>query len=756
MDFDKYDLIITNKAQKVKYLKMASSFKKILNVKILTLNEFKDLFLGKVNPIYYKDIIKHFNLSISSLDSIVKYAYFNPDVWDYLTSNNYILSNKKFMLKIKNILVVDVLLDKYILELLKDYNICFYKDNSLVKNNKIYEFELLDDEISFVATKIINLLKKGVSSNSIKLVNVSNEMITPLKRIFALYGLNVFINQKRSIYSSLEIQRFFKDFYKLDLNLNVDKIKNVEIKTKLINIINKYNLSVGTIDFELLKYELKKTYYGCNKKKGSIELIEIEDVVMDDSTYFVMGFNEGVIPRIIKDEDYLNDLEKEQLNINTSYQINKYNNDLVLNKILHVNNMIISYHLKSFFDEFIPSHLVLDSKLEVIKNYKIDNCFSKKINVLKYGMMMDDLRKYNLRSSLLSDYYTTYKGELYNSYDNKFTGIKQNSLYEYLNNELLLSYSSLDNYFHCGFKYYIKNILGLEPYEETLAILIGNLFHLCLSKMYEKDFDLDAEYQKYLSDKNLGGEDKFFALKLKEDLKKIIEVIKKQESHSKLKDTLTEKKIYVDISDKIKVTFMGIVDKIKYDKDLNIMAIIDYKTGNIQTSLDNINYGFHLQLPVYIYLVNNEFKKSKIVGFYLQKILNSTSLDEDETSIFSKLKLDGYTLNDESIVELFDDTYLNSENIKSLRMSKTGWYKTAKVLSEDDINSISLLTKNLIESAKKSILAADFSINPKRIDNVLEGCKYCKFNDICYIKEKDIVDLKGKTQENILGGDIDA
>lgn len=756
MNFDDYDLIITNEAQKIKYLKTASSLKKILNVKILTLNEFKDSFLGKVNPIYYKDIIKHFNLSIFSLDSVIKYAYFNKEVWDYLTSNNYILSNKKFMLKVKNILVVDVFLDKYILDLLKDYNVSYYKEDSIVKNSKIYEFEFLDDEISFVATKIINLLKNGVSSNNIKLVNVSDEMVIPLKRIFSLYGLNIFIKQKRTIYNSLDIQRFLEDFYKLDLNLNVDKIKNKEIKTKLINIINQYNLTVGNIDLEILKYELKKTYYECKKKKDSIEVIEIEDVVMDDSTYFVMGFNEGVIPRTIKDEDYLNDLEKEKLNINTSYQINKYNNELVLNKILHVNNMIISYHLKSFFDEFIPSHLVLDSKLEVIKNCKIDTSVSKKMNVLKYGMLMDDLRKYNLYSSLLSDYYTTYKDELYNSYDNKFTGIKQNSLYEYLNNELLLSYSSLDNYFHCEFKYYVKNILGLEPYEETFAILIGNLFHLCLSKMYDNDFDLDDEYQKYLSDKNLDGEGKFFSSKLKEDLKKIIEVIKKQESHSKLKDTLTEKKIYVDISNNIKVTFMGIVDKIKYDKDLNIMAIIDYKTGNIQTSLDNINYGFHLQLPVYIYLVNEEFKQTKIVGFYLQKILNSTSLDEDDNSYLKKLKLDGYTLNDESIVELFDDTYLNSENIKSLRMSKTGWYKTARVLEEDDIKKISLLTKNLIESAKNSILSADFSINPKRIDNILEGCKYCKFNDICYVKEEDIVDLKGKKQADILGGDEDA
>ena len=78
----------------------------------------------------------------------------------------------------------------------------------------------------------------------------------------------------------------------------------------------------------------------------------------------------------------------------------------------------------------------------------------------------------------------------YLKYDNKFTKINVESLKKYKNNYLTLSYSSIDAYFHCAFKFYISNILKLNIYEENFMNYIGSLFHFVLSKYYEKDFDL--------------------------------------------------------------------------------------------------------------------------------------------------------------------------------------------------------------------------------------------------------------------------
>ena len=42
----------------------------------------------------------------------------------------------------------------------------------------------------------------------------------------------------------------------------------------------------------------------------------------------------------------------------------------------------------------------------------------------------------------------------------------------------------------------------------------------------------------------------------------------------------------------------------------------------------------------------------------------------------------------------------------------------------------------------RGIINANFMINPKRIGNDNVGCQYCHYRDICFMSEKDIVDLK--------------
>ena len=51
--------------------------------------------------------------------------------------------------------------------------------------------------------------------------------------------------------------------------------------------------------------------------------------------------------------------------------------------------------------------------------------------------------------------------------------------------------------------------------------------------------------------------------------------------------------------------------------------ITDYKTGNVTATLDNLNYGLNMQLPVYLYLIKNSNLGYNVMGIYLQKLLNT-------------------------------------------------------------------------------------------------------------------------------------
>ena len=79
----------------------------------------------------------------------------------------------------------------------------------------------------------------------------------------------------------------------------------------------------------------------------------------------------------------------------------------------------------------------------------------------------------------------------------KYNYIDFKDLEEYLKGKINLSYSSMNNYYLCAFRFYIENVLKLDPFTDTFAAFLGNLFHDCLSKMYEDGFDLKSNYEAY-------------------------------------------------------------------------------------------------------------------------------------------------------------------------------------------------------------------------------------------------------------------
>lgn len=207
---------------------------------------------------------------------------------------------------------------------------------------------------------------------------------------------------------------------------------------------------------------------------------------------------------------------------------------------------------------------------------------------------------------------------------------------------------------------------------------------------------------------------------------------------------------------------MGIIDKCMYSDDEEV-AIVDYKTGNPDINLFNVAYGIDMQLPIYWYLVKegNWFKNPKFVGFYLEKILHG-ELKRDRSRDYESCKLDnlklvGYSTNDKVRLEKFDATYENSEFIKSMRVKNDGeFYHYTKVLSDEILDMLVDYIDKIIEEDITSILEGDFAINPKQIGMDLVGCKYCKYSDICYMKNEDVVKLKEYSDLSFLGGDIDA
>lgn len=784
-------ILIVPSQIKEKILTEMDKKSKLFNVKLMEINEFKRkyFFDYTTETIFY--VMKHYNYDYEFSLDIINNLYF-------LSSENYDHEKLKFLLNIKNELINNNLLIfdnvfKIALENKKiyvygyDYINNFYKkafsalnvnyiDQNISKfNHDIMEFDTIQDEVIFVANKICELIENKIELNKIKIINPSSDYNATIKRIFNLFNLPFYFNNNYLI--STKISNNFFEILSNDIVETLEKLNetislNDELEqteyNQIVKICNKYNWCSNFLDIKNnLIYEFSNTKIDIKKEANYIEFVSLENnFFYDDEYVFLIGFNQNTYPKIVKDDDFLNDEVKKFLNLETTTEINKINYNILVNKLYSIKNLFISYKLKSPFNSFYRSQIIDDLNLNVVKNYNCNIHYSVLNDKLKLAITLDNYLKYGEESQDLELLYSNYPSINYKTYNNQYTKIDENLFRKYLNNKLSLSYSSINNFYKCSFRYYMENILNLQISSNEFSLFIGNLFHYILSIMYNGDFNFSDSFKTYVNENYEFNtyKERFFINKLKKELEFIIDNIKEQDKFTNFDSHKFEQLIKIDLSkDNYDITFKGIIDKISYKKEAGntLISIIDYKTGNPNLNLNNIIYGIDMQLCIYAYLSSKLklFANPLLVGIYLQKILNNEiNINKNKQYITMKqenLKLQGYSNSNESILKVFDNTYTDSKLIKGMKVSSKGFYAYSKVFDQAMLNSILNIVENNIDEARDKILNREFYINPKKIGvKNLIGCENCTYKELCFMTEDNIINLREYKNLEFLKDDV--
>ena len=776
-------IIICPNNIKDKIVKSISNLDKIYSYKIYSESEFKNaLFLNydyktilylskKLNKNYH--IVKEYLQAISYVDlksynskKLNNLVLLKKD----LIENNLVKENKniKNLIENKNIYVYGFdVIDKELLKALsyiKKYEII---NEDSFSNTKpiVYKFNTLEEEVEATCYEISKLLEQNIDINKIKIANANSDYNFTLQRYLKMYNIPFNKMDPSSLYS----YRCVKQFYDYCLNTNSLKQgldffltnykEEVVIYKKLLNISNDFVLfDFGDIK-DIFKEILKETTIK-EINKNAIEFIDLDNQIFDKDEYvFVLSINQSIYPKTYKDDEFLSDNEKIELNLDTSEEKNiasKIKFEKLLSKS---NNLFLSYKEKTSFANFNKSFVLEELKLKQ-EEYKKDFLisYSKQADKLKLAKIYDQIYKdtNELEVSVLSNNY-----ELdYKTYKHKFKKFSGSKIISYLKQtNKSLSYSSINNYFECGFKYYLNNILNLGEDKEIRSAKIGSVYHKILELSNLKDFDFEKTFEEQVLKEN-DVVTKFYLYKFKDALKDIIKLNKENLKDSLLTKQKNEQRVEVFLKDPTNIKFKGFVDKILYTTKDNktYVAIIDYKTGETEINLNKVKYGLSLQVPIYLYLLKNSniFDDVVFCGFYIQKLLPPTVEFKDgyENTIKSHIQLQGYSNSSKAILSVFDPHFSNSSLIKSMKENKDGSFnKYAKVLSNEEMDELSNLVKEKIEEAFKEICNCNFEISPKILEGKNQSCKYCEFKDCCYKLHDDNVylDSTEETEEEMVG-----
>ena len=741
---------------------------------IMSINELKRQLLFDYNEETLFYLVSKYHITKEIAKTYLENLYYLNDK-DSSNEKILFLTKLKKELEENNLLIFNPLFKEW----LKNYELCFYhltktnlvnnlylkcslitkvsEENFSDKKNTINYFKNLTmrEEVSNICNEIVKLIKKNIPYQKIYLTNINEEY----RNLFITYGkffnLNFSFTKTLNVYST-KIVKYFATHLKEDWQMIFEHLKKTlknpsdeKVYNALINFANKYLALEKNDDFYNYVLEsLKQITIKTDIPKNCIkDFAFLTGEVDQDSYIFLVNAKESCFPNLVKNYEYLTDQEKNNLNMLNIIEENQNILHDTLKRLNYYPNLTIS--LSALDDgKFYLAPILKEcslNEINILPNYNNSDLFNK----LTFASNMDLYYEYGIWDNSLDKLYSTYKDSNYKSYNHQF---KKFNIVKPINT---LSYSSLDLYNRCPFRFYLNSVLKINKTNPTFFQSIGTFYHHVLEQFYEPDFDFEKLVLEEKNNFNNTKKEQFFFNKLTNNLRRVIEEIKRQESYSSLNNVLCEVKIEFLLNHN--VTFKGFIDKFYYD-DKRI-SVIDYKTGSPKIDFYLINYGIGMQLPIYAYLLSkSQFKDYELVGFYLQKVIPSlvnADLNHQKKELEEKeYYLEGYSTNNEDALSKFDSSYSDSKVIKGLKKSSKSFYKYSKIMSQEELTKMNLFTEQKINETIEEIFNGNFAIAPKNIGNKNVGCEFCPYEAICNYNGLDIVYEK-RVKPEFLGGEED-
>lgn len=771
MIYKENSIIICNPSTKQNILEKSFLEKKLFNYTFITLNDFKERYYFKISDAAIVFAMNFLNCSYDNAKLITSNIYYVDDkeysdeklinlqnLKKELISHNLLTFDPYFIefIKGKNIYVVNMFLDNFNAKMFESIsnisNVSIINDNPKRGKYNIVEFDKHYDEVDYVFSEILKLLDNGTNINDIFIATESSEYDHMLFRYSRLYQIPVHISEKESIANHYIFKSYIDKLKQLrDKKMaleHIEKFNNSYIYNAIVKLLNRfYFIEDVPVLSEVLVSEALGVFYEDTVETDVVKVVKVSDGFKQNHHVFLIGFNNNSFPKMHNDDDYIGDKYSEILQITHTQDKNELERNKAIYYISTIDNLHISY-ARFTQGENVVSTIVDKLDYQIIEG-KVNIGTSEKNDLIKLGIKLDSLINYNIHEAELDVLYATFD-DVYKNYKNDLTELDKDLLKQKMKNYISLSYSSINKFYQCQFSYYLERVLKVRHDDDTKALAIGNIFHNILEKYGTVGFDLEEEkalQYSLIEDNSL----KFYFNKLWPDFMLAIEFIEAFKEDTYLKEEIHEQEVKVDYSDSLCSRFFtGKIDKIMYQTidGVDYIAIVDYKTGKTAATLDNIEYGLNLQLPVYAYfLAKTElFKNPKILGIYLHHIMKKPDTKVKKEIIEIKkdnLKLDGYTIFDIGDIKLIDPNFQSGKYIKNLSVTKSGNFNHyAKVFSDDDINRLIKTVEDLILSAFEKIEDGEFMINPKMIGGKDVSCTFCPYENICYKKYRDIKRLE--------------
>ena len=576
--------------------------------------------------------------------------------------------------------------------------------------NKSFEYEEINDKqevLESLRKQIVEPLlrfKESVSQN-----RTASEITKEIYNFLIDNRINEILDNKIKEYGSQEVSDEYNTSYKLLISV-LEDICLIFNDEKITFEKYKELLQVGLNSCELGKIPATQdqVVFGDTERTRSNKL----------KVVFVIGINDGSFPKVNKQEGYLNDSDRSELE-NAGIVIAKNSIDSLFEEQFNIyrtlstpeETLILSYSSSDKDGKSIrPSILIkkikrlfpnLKEESDVIeKEFKRTNykaTFEEALNVYKEYLDGKEISKE--WEDVLRYFYSKDKKRFSRAisgiyYTNVAEKISDKNIDKLYGNKLNTSVSKLESYRRCPFSFHLTYGLKLREKDELKinALDTGSFMHEVID-MFFKEIDennlnlkeIDEDTIKRIINKIMNvllqtsryyiftssAKFRLLARRLKKVIYQSISYIIYSLKYSdysilgheiEFSRTGDYKPIELDVDGK-KIEIVGKIDRV--DKailsDTQYVRIIDYKSSYKDIDMNQVMAGLQIQLITYMDAMceQSEYEASGMLymGLIDNVVKNAKNLTEEqiESKIRANFKMKGLLLADVSVIKMMDN-----------------------------------------------------------------------------------------------------
>lgn len=317
------------------------------------------------------------------------------------------------------------------------------------------------------------------------------------------------------------------------------------------------------------------------------------------------------------------------------------------------------------------------------------------------------------------------------------------------------SITRIETFAKCAFSHFMKYGMELKDREtyELSDLDLGNIFHNSIEMVSRKLRAMDKDFATVTAEERLemveacvmdatidfnasffieSKRNHYIKQRIVAILDGMVEILGKQLTKSKLKPNQFETTFRKDV-DNVKIT--GKIDRVDIfeENDKVIVKVVDYKSSENDISIDDIYNGVNLQLMVYLNSVLSAAKeknsdKKVIAAGALYSIFDNPIVDKAddmEKKLMSAMRPKGMVTLEG--LEYMDDWEKGASLCIPATKKKDGGVSLGDhVLTNEQLILLSEFATNKMVELHNEIKAGKVSVNPCE-----NACRYCDFKAVC-------------------------